>query len=238
MHPYEELEQRYYRKRRKKFIFIFLFIVSIAILLGFLSFFLLNSKKSDDKKSKKIVQHKTIIKKDKKIVIKNNKKLVLNPIFPKIELSKDNEKNSSKKVEKLINSSNKKEKSKSIKKDNKEVNKKELKEENINEKPIKINIETKVAKLPDLINSYDNLPDYNVAMQIANIYFNKKKYKKSLEWVKKANILKPDDYKNWLLYAKNLVKLGKISKAKEILIIYTKTYGNNENIDNYLRSIK
>jgi tetratricopeptide (TPR) repeat protein len=75
-------------------------------------------------------------------------------------------------------------------------------------------------------------------IKIANIYFKRKNYNKSIEWAKKANDINAENYESWLLYAKSLVKLGEINKAKKLLKSYIEIYGQNASIEDYLRSIK
>jgi len=75
-------------------------------------------------------------------------------------------------------------------------------------------------------------------MNIAKYYFTRKKYQKAIKWVKKANEINPEDYESWYIFAKTLIKLGKVNKAKQVLIAYLNTYGPDKNIEELLRSIK
>jgi len=249
MHRYEELERIYYKKKFKKYFLYFLivlFISGIAVLL-------LNQKNIKHSKlvkekkeikivkeikkpkplkkpkqeiniTKKIKEEVNISKKikkevniSKKHIIPPVKKLVLYPIYPDITINKP------KKETKIVK--------KAIKKEVKKVKPKQ-------EITPKIIIKTKKETIDELIKAYKNAPGYTKAIKLANLYFLENNYKESIKWAKKANKLNPEDYESWYLFAKSLIKLGKITKAKKILKAYTEAYGVNQNIEKLMRSIK
>lgn len=205
---YEEIEKIYYKRRRRKFLIIF---ASIFAFIGGVFFAFNYFKKENNTKSsniKKIIPQK----------ISNNhntnmtQKLTINSEIPNIDL---NPKTESKNNKITIKTTSKTPKNK-----------------------IKVVVVQKSQKLQDLLNYYKSFKDYDTAIKIAQIYFKQKNYRKSIEWAKKANDINAKDEKSWLLYAKNLVQLGKIIKAKTLLKLYLEIYGPNKNIQNYLRSIK
>ena len=226
MDRYEELEKLYYKRKYLK-----IFRNSL-LLIGIILIYLQNmklSQKNTTKEIKKIEKNttKSHIKQTKiiKHIQKNNsqpkkikpeiKKLTLYPIFPEINMSK-----------------------KPIVKEKVKTNKPQKKEKKQPKPEIKIIIKTQKQTLESLINAYNISPDYDQAIKIAKIYFDKKNYQKTIEWSKKANKFKPEDSQSWLLFAKSLIQLGKEKKAKEVLIAYLNTYGADKDIEKLLRSIK
>jgi tetratricopeptide (TPR) repeat protein len=180
----------------------------------------ISHKKTQDKKFNSTpiptLQKKSSQKKEKKI--KEVKKLILYPIYPDIDnLTSKSPKKVSPKLQKKI------QKPKPPKQENKQV---------------KIIIKAKVESLDDLIVAYNNSPNYTKALKVAKLYFEKKDYNETIKWAKKANKFKPENYESWYIFAKSLIKLGKIKEAKKVLVFYINTYGPNENIEKLLRSIK
>jgi len=243
MDRYEELERLYYKKKYLqifKIIFIIVLLILIAIVVYVKQINKTNQKTSNITKetniTKKQLKNKVLkVKYTKETNITNKikkikpeiKKLTLYPIFPDIT---NEEKNNSKKI-----SSN----SKPIKKEKKIITKIEKSKPKITSIPkIEIIVKEKTASLKDLINLYNISPNYEQAIKIAKIYFNKHDYNKSIEWSKKANKIEPEKSESWLLFAKNLVKLNKKQKAKNVLIAYLNTYGADKDIEKLLRSLK
>jgi len=268
MHRYEELEKIYNRNLYFKIFIYCVILISVVGLLIFTIFDNMDIKQNSEKKilsqtkqvkennkqpkTEKKIEKKTEkkIKKtakkidNKRIEKKENKfqniqihKLTLYPIYPDIELNKSDIKDTEKKEivkkdKKIVKKDVVAESNKSIPKISPKVVTKQK------DNSIKIIIETKEESLSDLIEASKNFPDYTKLMKIANIYFSQKNYQKSIEWAKKANKLQPEDYKSWYLFAKSLIQLGKTKDAKKVLKGYIETYGNQEKIQNLLRSIK
>jgi len=212
MDRYEELERLYYKK---KYIKIFIYILILVSFLSIGIFIYIQNKHL--KQALKIEKNINNIKKIKPEV----KKLTLYPISPEINITKQIQKRKSKKIEKT----------KKIEKIEKPKKVQSPKSQ------IKIIIKSQKQTLQSLVNAYNISPDYAQAIKIAKIYFNRHNYKKTIEWSKKANQIKPENPTSWLLFAKTLVKLGKSKKAKEVLSAYLNTYGANEEIEKLLRSI-
>jgi tetratricopeptide (TPR) repeat protein len=233
MHNYDELEKIYYRKKFKRyFIYGALLLLVIGLVLFIYYKFNVSKASKVPNQIKKIESNTSIkIKKPVKIIksekkeqnksikksIKHIDKLILNPVIPDINFT----------------SSEPKEKT-TVKKSVKQVKK----QEPVKKPIIKIQVIKKKESLSSLINSYNVSDDYTTAIKIANIYFKRKNYNKSIEWAKKANDINAENYESWLLYAKSLVKLGEINKAKKLLKSYIEIYGQNASIEDYLRSIK
>ena len=229
MHRYEELEKLYYKKLYLKIFFGLL--VLVILIVGSILYFkykqkkvkvnfkkiekvkLHNIKKSKPKKEvKKVKNIKKEIKKEKKSL----KNYELKFILPDINSIKEPENNISEKNESKI----------------KKVNKKQI----IKETP-KIEIKESNINLNALINEYKNNPTYNLAITIAKIYLKKNNLKQAQIWALKANSLNPSQPDSWIIFADILIKQHKIKKAKEILNVYITSYGNNDIIEEKLRSL-
>lgn len=78
----------------------------------------------------------------------------------------------------------------------------------------------KVTDVTEMIRLYNKEENYNVAIKIAQTYYADGKYKKSMFWAKKANMLNHEDEKAWILYAKSEYMQGHKEKAKNILKLY------------------
>ena len=224
MNNYDELEKLYYKKKLKKYLFYSFIFIAISF-IGFFIYKEINKHIKTEQISNhikiKTIQPKSKLKNKKEI--KN--KLTLNPMIPKI--------NDFKITKPKVTKPQKHQK----------VEKKPIKKQipKIIQPP-KPKIIIKVSEnsdnsLSNLINNFSLLKDYSIAIKIAEIYFNHKKYNKTIEWAKKANEINSEDERSWLLYAKSLVQLGKINKAKELLQAYLQNYDKNEKITQYLRSL-
>ncbi len=88
----------------------------------------------------------------------------------------------------------------------------------------KIVLNTQNVEANDLIKRYNNIPNKNLALMIAQIYLQKKDYKKALEWSVKANELDKSDARSWMIFAKAAYKLGKKRRALHALSLYLKNY--------------
>lgn len=143
-------------------------------------------------------------------------------------LSKDKktEKTSKPLKEKELNTTNPKEK---------EIKLEVKKEKNVPD--IDLQVRTKKETFDLLKSRYNYKNNFQDAIKIAQLLYNKKLYRESVKWALKANELDAEDYRSWALYAKSLIKLHEIEKASEVLETYIKEYGNREEINTILRSI-
>ena len=210
MHRYEELEKLYYKKLYSKIFFA----ISVIIVLIIGSIIYIQFQKKIH--SKQIKETKS-----KNITYKKNHELKF--ILPDIKsIPKSHPK-------KIFKNS---ETSKNIESKIKKVNKKQI----IKETP-KIEIKESNINLNTLINEYKNNPTYNLAITIAKIYLKKNNLKQAQIWALKANSLNPSQPDSWIIFADILIKQHKIKKAKEILNVYITSYGNNDIIEEKLRSL-
>jgi len=259
MHKYEELERLYYKKKYTKYFFIFFSIVLLSLLIFFLT---QNSDKNIQQKSSKVnkvnIEKKEINKTKEIIKEKNNSKKEIKKVKEvkqiKPELKQIKEVNKTKLNDKKIKQEVKKlvlypifpelNENKDKKEDKKEIKQQKSPKIEVNnikkeEKKVALKIVVKSVKTTtDLIHIFEKSPTYDNAIKIAKIYFERKNYQKAVEWSKKANKIEPEKYESWYIFAKSLIKLGKVNKAKKVLIAYLNTYGPDKNIEKLLRSIK
>jgi len=76
-----------------------------------------------------------------------------------------------------------------------------------------------------MIEVYNKEKTYSIALKIAKLFYEKKDYKESLNWSRKANTIDSRAEEAWLIYAKSEYALGNDKRAKAILKIYI----NNSN---------
>ena len=78
----------------------------------------------------------------------------------------------------------------------------------------------KLVSIKDLSAQFEKEPRYNLALKIAQAYYDKGDYFKSSLWAKKANMLDKVADGAWIMYAKSEYAKGKKARAKEILNLY------------------
>ncbi len=79
-----------------------------------------------------------------------------------------------------------------------------------------------------LLERFKTAHDFESAVALANLYFEKQKYKKSIEWSKKASKLNPDDEVAWIIFAKSKYALGDKNGALRSLKLYLGYYSSDE----------
>jgi len=117
----------------------------------------------------------------------------------------------------------------------KKVRSKEPKNKNITdyyvdkryEKPLSISV-TKLNSIEQMITLYNKEKNYDLALKIAQNYYNSQKYTKALTWAKKANILDRKDDGAWILYAKSEYAKGNHKRAIKILNLYLTNANSNK----------
>ncbi len=267
MHKYEKLEKIYYQNKIKSLLFKFFILIIIACGVCFVfvatkqqknnyNIHSATSKESNHTNKtnpNKIKQSVSNIKKqaniaqnNKKITtkeqnfsksvtnssnkgIKNkNSKLNLSPVLP--DLSKL-EQDTNQTISKTKTNTN------SITHKTKNNTKKTKQIIPPKPKPVKILIQSEKLTLQGMIDSFSNMPTYDLAIRIAKVYYRKGEYHPSIAWIKKAYSINAKNYQSWYWLAKNLLKLGNKTKAKEVLQAYISNYGANDDIENLLRSI-
>ena len=231
MHRYEEYEKLYYKKLFFKY--FTLFLVFIIILMG--TFFIIRYKKNI-KKDNSSIKTNNFSKND----IKKNKKPV--SINKNINKTDKQEKNIESLHFVLPDISKLDFKKRIVKhKKEKEIKLTKMKEIDLNHTAnlgnLKIKIVEKKPQLKILIKKFNNTKDFDLAILISKIYFQKGDLKNAQIWALKANNINPSSYKSWILFANILIKENKIAKAKEILRFYINSYGQNDIIEKKLRSL-
>ena len=232
MHKYDKFEKLYYKH------ILFKYAVIISIIILFLSGFFILDK---IQKVKKNVKHNNIEQKEikkrkseKKIVkktlliktVKLRNKSIDTPIeelhfiLPNISDISSKQQNISPKY-KMLKTKNK-------------IKKIEI---NHTANIAKVNIIEKTPDLKTLIQRFNTMKDFDLAILISKIYLKKGDLKNAQIWALNANNLNPSSYKSWILFADILLKEKKPIKAKKILNTYIDSYGQNDIIEKKLRNL-
>ncbi|NPA81364.1 MAG: hypothetical protein GXO31_02020 [Epsilonproteobacteria bacterium] len=202
---FEELERKYNKLQRKKYLKIFLSLGALigALLVG-VSYLLQNNSSVKEIK-------KSILNEQKSPPIKKEPSLKLSPKIDLEELKPEIEKKESLKIQK-VNALPKEEPMP------KEVYKRKTKKR---EKEALNTVEIKDEKT--LKRNFDLFGDYKSAISLAKLFLEKKKYKKAIKWSIKAARYAPGKAEPWIIYAKAKESLGQ----KKLAIKALKTYLNN-----------
>ncbi len=102
---------------------------------------------------------------------------------------------------------------------------------NIPEKKIEktLNLTTKVLNTEEsLLKRYKVSEDYDSAIALARLNFEKRNFPKTIFWAKKASKLIPNDDEAWILYAKAKFAQNKVDDAIKALSFYMKYYNSNK----------
>ena len=253
MHRYEELEKLYYKKKYFK---IFIFFILLG-LVG-IGFYFFKKSSSIHKTVKKEINETKIVKNNKNNIKEVNKtkkvekkpkekkkeekpKVIVKKVVVK-EVVKENKKTEPLKF--ILPQINELEKNNT----KKEVKKVENKQKEIEDKPKEVvdnkeilkprpKIIERKADINTLIKEFRGNKNYSLAITIAKLYLKKNNLKSAREWALKANSLNTTDPESWILFADILIKEGRVKKAKELLRVYLDSYGNNDIIEEKLRSI-
>ncbi|MDR2081412.1 MAG: hypothetical protein LBP54_05945 [Campylobacteraceae bacterium] len=103
----------------------------------------------------------------------------------------------------------------------------------------KIFIETNdISNIEELIKKFEASNNVVFATMISEEYFERKDYKKSLEWALRANEIDSQNELSWIMFARNQVKLGKKEDAIRALEIYTNYAKDAVSAFNLLQNIK
>ena len=240
MHRYDELERIYYKKKYKKIFLIIAFFVIVIFLIVINTHY--------HKSQKKIIFHPQKIKINKPFIKKNKK--INKTTTPIKQSNKKNKNDFTKTIQELkfilpeINNTKeeiplkKMKKAKEIKKTKKHII--SAKKETNKTTSVKSNFiikETSINNINILINRFKKNPNYDLAIMISKIFFDKNNLKKAQSWALKANEINPQRIDSWVIFANILIKEKKINKAREILKTYLNSYGQNDIIEKKLRSI-
>lgn len=110
----------------------------------------------------------------------------------------------------------------------------EVKKEPIVKKS-KISLHVKEVKSEDaFLERFRVAKDFESAMGLAYLYFDKQNFEKSIYWSKKASKLSSGDESAWLVYAKSKKALGRTEDAIKALHLYLE-YFSSEAIEKLLK---
>jgi tetratricopeptide (TPR) repeat protein len=120
-----------------------------------------------------------------------------------------------------------------------EVKKEEIKTQKVEIKEAKsqkrLNFKVKEVKSEDaLLERFKVAGDFDSAMGLANLYFEKRNFEKSIYWSKKASKLSSGDESAWIIYAKSKDSLGKTDDAIKALQLYLE-YFSSDSIEKLLK---
>jgi len=82
-------------------------------------------------------------------------------------------------------------------------------------------LQSKKYTLTNLKKLFQERKSYNLALKVADYYYNAQEYDNTIKWAKIANAIDKTDDASWILYAKALYAKKEYKKAKKILQIYT-----------------
>lgn len=225
---FEDLEKRVKKIKLKKYIKVFLFLLVLVSSSGYFVAQNLTTNNLLKKplhvnkpvKEKKVQQYEPI-----KEVRKKEEKIEVDDTEPKYNTIKLNlnvpaisrEENKTKVVEKKIILEN-------------EVPKKK-----------KLNMQVKEVKSVDaLLKRFEAAGDFEAANSLASLYFENKKYDRSIYWSKKASKLDAKESSSWIIYAKSKYALGNKEEAIKALELYLDYFTSDEikKLLNFYRSNK
>ncbi|QCI28758.1 tetratricopeptide repeat protein [Caminibacter pacificus] len=248
MHRYEELEKLYYKKKRNQIIVIILLALFFVLVYKLIEY----ANIQTGLKTQKIVENNITKEKLAKTSPKNNDNTTHNN-----SIKVSNQENSSKtekkekKVAKLefilpnIAEVKTPVESKKITKnpEPKTVTKPTPKPKKVEKEitkqtlPSKLNLQVEKVDLQQLIASFNQNPNYDLAITISKEFFKRGNLKEAQKWALKANTMEPERVESWLQFADILLKQGKKDKAIQILRVYIDSYGENDEINRKLRSL-
>ncbi len=86
----------------------------------------------------------------------------------------------------------------------------------------------KLASVEDLIAQQEKEPRYELALKIAEFYYDDAKYSQASLWSKKANMLDKEAEGAWIVYAKSEYARGNRERAIDILSLYLANKNSKE----------
>ncbi|WP_456488728.1 hypothetical protein [Caminibacter pacificus] len=245
MHRYEELEKLYYKKKRNQIITAILLALLFVIVYKAIEY----ANTQNKNQPQKVVEN-NITKENKttttqtKIVKNSTNTYDNNTSEHNVSIHKE------KKVAKLefilpniTEIKTPAEHKKIVKYSSKPTPKPITKTDNINQETVqqntmpKLNLKVEKVDIHQLISSFNQSPNYDLAITISKEYLKRGNLKEAQKWALKANTMEPDRVESWLQFADILLKEGKKEKAVQILRVYIDSYGENDEIESKLRSL-
>lgn len=93
----------------------------------------------------------------------------------------------------------------------------------------KLSLHVKEVKSEDaLLERFKVAGDFDSALALAKLYFQKNRFEKSIHWSKKASKLNSGDKTAWLVYAKSKKALNKTEDAIKALQLYLEYFSSDE----------
>ncbi len=83
-----------------------------------------------------------------------------------------------------------------------------------------LHIQTQKSDIKTLQETFANHPNKNIALLIAQKFYELHKYPQALEWSIKANEFDKSDEKSWIIFAKSAYKMGDKRRALDALYAY------------------
>ncbi len=218
---FEDLERRVFKMKMKKYLkLVFLF----SVVLGAMFYLINNNILIENFKKEPLHVNKIIKEKVPQKIFKVKKVKSINQAL-KIE-----EKSVLKKIQydTIVLSPNL-----NLPNTNKVMSKDEMFQTNnetlLSIKNKKIILHVKVVKSEDaLLERFRAAGNFESAVGLADFYFEKENFEKSIYWSKKASTLKSGDSSAWLIYAKSKQKLGNKDDAIKALQLYLEYYSSEE----------
>ena len=230
---FEELEKKVKKIKTKRYIKVFL----LFCLLSFAGYFMLIQFERTKKSIKKVEvkkEPKKVVRVKKEIEKKSVKEVEIESKVTKKDSNLTTVKNIEKKATydtiKLypVITIDKQQEKKPIKPKNEKRKNLFVKEKK------KIDLVVKEVKSEDaLIERFKVAGDYESAISLARLYFEKKNYNRVVLWAKKASKIKPKEDEAWLLFAKAKYAMNKKDEAIKALELY-KEYFKSKNIERLL----
>lgn len=106
-----------------------------------------------------------------------------------------------------------------------------------NEVPLAINRNESKLDIEELERRFKNGSNADLGLFIARYYYDHGNYNEALNYALKTNEINKNLESSWLIFAKSLVKLGKVEQAKKTLQIYL-DQSNSESAKSLLNSIE
>lgn len=231
---FEDLEKRVINIKIKKYIKIFLLLTIFSALAAYSVNSVILKEKAPEKplhaevvKKKEVLQvdtievNKTVIKVEDKVEENLYDTINLSPtiIIPKIQVkAQDKKQNTVQEVKAL--------------KVTPPVVKKKISQNN------NINFKIKEVKSEEaLLERFGLAGDYESAVGLATLYFEKSKFEKAIYWSKKASKINAEAQESWMVYAKAKVALNQEEDAIRSLELYL-NYFTSEDISQLLTTYK
>jgi tetratricopeptide (TPR) repeat protein len=218
----EELEQQWkkYNKRRKRPVYLVIVIVGIILLVIFT---LNNKSKYLSNLISKIDTHKPVHSNNITENKLNNKEIyILNKYMDKPILTNTSN-------DTTVDNSNVKNSYSDAPLDENEIyTDNDIVKPSVGKKIVNIIKVSNNSAYKDVERRFRRTHNINDAIFLANMYYNKRNYKKAIYWSMQTNKLDKNIEESWLIFAKSKIKIGKKNEAIRVLRAYIKRSNSYE----------